>query len=152
MAFSKYKWHKFADNESDIQWTAGAVAEIIVNDKRFCIGRFQPAARPGDLAAAATSAAPRALTLPAAPASGAPAPPAQWFGFAHTCPHAGAPMTDGYIDAACNVVCPVHQLKFNLKTGHDINGEGYKLKMYPVEVRPNGIFIGIEEGGLFKWF
>jgi nitrite reductase/ring-hydroxylating ferredoxin subunit len=118
MGFSKYKWHKFADNETDIQWTPGKVAEIVVNDKKLCIGRFQD----------------------------------QWFGFAHTCPHAGAPLTDGYIDGACQLVCPVHQLKFNLRNGHDTNGEGYKLKTYPVEVRKDGIFIGLEEGGLFKWF
>jgi 3-phenylpropionate/trans-cinnamate dioxygenase ferredoxin subunit len=135
MAFSKYKWYKLADKDSDIQWTAGAVAEIIVNDKKLCIGRFQP---PGASAASGTP--------------GTPAPPQQYFGFAHTCPHAGAPMTDGYIDGACHVVCPVHQLKFNLKNGRDTNGEGYKLKTYPVEVRPDGIFIGIDEGGLFKWF
>jgi len=132
MAFSKYKWYKFAEKETDIKWTPGAVAEVIINNKKFCIGRFQP---PGD------SGAP-----------GAPAPTYQYFGFAHTCPHAGAPMTDGYIDGACNVVCPVHQLKFNLRNGRDSNGEGYRLKTYPVEIRPDGIYIGLDEGGLFKWF
>jgi 3-phenylpropionate/trans-cinnamate dioxygenase ferredoxin subunit len=132
MAFSKYKWYKFAEKETDIKWTPGAVAEVVINNKKLCIGRFQP---------------------PGAPATpGAPAPPHQYFGFAHTCPHAGAPLTDGYIDGACNVVCPVHQLKFNLRNGRDSNGEGYKLKTYPVEIRPDGIYIGIDEGGLFKWF
>jgi 3-phenylpropionate/trans-cinnamate dioxygenase ferredoxin subunit len=61
-------------------------------------------------------------------------------------------MTDGYVDGACHVVCPVHNLKFHLGNGRDTNGEGYKLKTYPVEVRPDGLFIGVEEGGLFKWF
>jgi hypothetical protein len=132
MAFSKYKWYKFAEKEADIKWTPGAVAEVIINNKKLCIGRFQP---------------------PAAPVPpGTPAPTYQYFGFAHTCPHAGAPMTDGYIDGACNVVCPVHQLKFNLRNGRDANGEGYRLKTYPVEVRPDGIYIGLDEGGLFKWF
>ena len=77
----------------------------------------------------------------------------QWFGFASSCPHAGAPLSDGYLDRACNLVCPVHNLKFNLKTGRDVNSEGYKLKTYPVEVRPEGLFIGVEEGVfLKKWF
>jgi nitrite reductase/ring-hydroxylating ferredoxin subunit len=76
-----------------------------------------------------------------------------WYGFSSVCPHAGAPMMDAYIDGACRVVCPVHQLKFSLKNGRDANGEGYALKMYPVEVRPEGVFVGVEEGGLFKkWF
>ena len=77
----------------------------------------------------------------------------QWYAFAHSCPHAGAPLTDGYIDKSCHVVCPVHGLKFDLRNGHDVNGEGYKLKTYPVEVRLDGIFIGLDEGGfLKKWF
>ena len=78
-----------------------------------------------------------------------------WFGFAHTCPHAGAPMTDGYVVGVCQVVCPVHQLKFNLQNGgKDVNGEGYRLKTYPVEVREDGIYVGLEEGGGFfkQWF
>lgn len=132
MGFSKYKWHKFAETAADLQWTPGDVAGITVNGKKLCVGRFQP---PGD---------------PSAPQQ--PATAQQLFGFAHLCPHAGAPMTDAYVDRACNVVCPVHQLKFNLKNGRDVNGEGYKLKIYPVEVRPDGLYIGLEEGGLFKWF
>jgi nitrite reductase/ring-hydroxylating ferredoxin subunit len=79
----------------------------------------------------------------------------EWFGFAHTCPHAGAPMTDGYVAGACQVVCPVHSLKFNLTNGgRDVNGEGYTLKTYPVEVRADGVYVGFEEAGGFfkKWF
>jgi nitrite reductase/ring-hydroxylating ferredoxin subunit len=76
----------------------------------------------------------------------------QLYGFAAECPHAGADMTDGYIDGSCRVVCAVHSLKFDLRNGLDANGEGYKLKTYPVEVREDGIYVGIEEGSKFKWF
>ena len=79
----------------------------------------------------------------------------QWFGFAHSCPHAGAPMMDAYVSGPCQVVCPVHQLKFNLKNGgRDVNGEGYTLRTYPVEVREDGIYVGLEEAGkgfFSKW-
>jgi 3-phenylpropionate/trans-cinnamate dioxygenase ferredoxin subunit len=76
------------------------------------------------------------------------------YGFSATCPHAGAPMTDAYITGACHVICPVHSLKFDLKNGRDVNGEGYALKMYPVAVKLDGIFVGVEEAGkgIFKWF
>lgn len=73
------------------------------------------------------------------------------YGFAADCPHAGAPMTDACFDGTCRLICPVHSLKFDLKTGHEANGEGYKLKTYPVELREEGVYVGIEEGGLFKW-
>ena len=155
MAFAKFKWYKVADKETDIQWTAGGVAEFIVNDKKLCIGRFQPrgnSAAPGAPAAVAGSATVVAPTTPTIPTTPATAASPQLFGFAYFCPHAGAPLTDGYIDGACHLVCPVHQLKFNLRNGRDINGEGYKLKTYPIEIRADGIFIGLDEGGLFKWF
>jgi len=80
----------------------------------------------------------------------------QWFGFSNTCPHAGAPMTDAFVSGQCQVVCPVHHLKFNLKNGgRDVNGEGYTLKIYPVEIREDGIYVGLEEAGkgfFSKWF
>ena len=120
MAFSRYKWHKFANKETDLQWTSGAIAEVTINGKNYCIARFQD----------------------------------KWFGFADTCPHAGAPLVDGYMDKSCHIVCPVHNLKFDLcGGGRDVNGEGYKLKTYPVELRADGLFIGFEEGGILKkWF
>jgi len=119
MGFKKYKWHKVASAAADIQWTRGNVAEVEVDGKKICIGRFQDV----------------------------------FYGFSYLCPHAGAPMTDGYVDGACRVVCPVHSLKFSLKDGRDANGDGYRLKTYPVEVRDDGVYLGLEEGGLLKkWF
>jgi len=74
-----------------------------------------------------------------------------WYGFSHSCPHAGGLMEEGYADGAGNVVCPVHHYKFSLSNGRNTSGEGYKLKTYPVESRPDGVFVGFEEGGLFGW-
>jgi nitrite reductase/ring-hydroxylating ferredoxin subunit len=67
------------------------------------------------------------------------------------CPHAGGNMAEGFLDKDVNIVCPVHRYKFNLKNGRDVTGEGYFLKIYPVKVNDVGIFLGIEEGGLFSW-
>ncbi len=66
------------------------------------------------------------------------------------CPHAGGKMASGYIDALGNIVCPLHRYKFSLENGRNVTGEGYFLKIYKVEEREDGIFIGIEEKkGLF---
>ena len=74
------------------------------------------------------------------------------FAFAYQCPHAGGMLAEGYIDALGNIVCPVHRYKYDMKNGRNISGEGYYLKNWPVEVREDGIYIGIEEkGGLFGW-
>lgn len=67
------------------------------------------------------------------------------------CPHAGGHMSDGYMDALGNIVCPLHRYKFSLANGRNVSGEGYFLKNYPIEIRTNGIFIGFEENGMFGW-
>jgi nitrite reductase/ring-hydroxylating ferredoxin subunit len=73
------------------------------------------------------------------------------FGCSAKCPHAGGDMSQGYVDALGNIVCPLHRYKFSLLNGRNTSGEGYFLKNYPIEIRENGIFIGIEEAGLFSW-
>jgi nitrite reductase/ring-hydroxylating ferredoxin subunit len=74
------------------------------------------------------------------------------FAFSYKCPHAGGILADGYIDTLGNVVCPLHRYKYNPQNGCNISGEGYYLKHWPVEVREDGIYVGMEnEGGLFGW-
>lgn len=75
----------------------------------------------------------------------------KWFGCAAKCPHAGGTMANGYVDALGNIVCPLHRYKFSLEKGINTSGEGYFLKIFPVEVRPNGVFAGIEQNNLFNW-
>ncbi|MFC4263174.1 Rieske (2Fe-2S) protein [Ferruginibacter yonginensis] len=73
------------------------------------------------------------------------------FACAAKCPHASGKMSEGYIDALGNIVCPLHRYKFALSTGRNVSGEGYFLKNYAVEVRPNGVFIGFEKNSMFNW-
>lgn len=67
------------------------------------------------------------------------------------CPHAGGNMAEGYLDKEGNIICPVHHYIFSLENGRDITGEGYFLRTYPVKENDIGIFLGIEESGLFSW-
>ena len=73
------------------------------------------------------------------------------FAFAQKCPHAGAYFKEGIIDEKGNVLCPRHRYKFCVKNGRNVSGEGYYLKHWPVEVRDDGVFVGLEEGG-WKFF
>lgn len=75
----------------------------------------------------------------------------QLYACSSRCPHAGGMMANGYIDAVGNIVCPTHRYKFSLQNGRNSSGEGYFLKTYPVEQREDGLFIGIEAGGLLSW-
>ncbi len=72
-----------------------------------------------------------------------------YFAFASKCPHASGRMASGYINPLGQVVCPLHRYAFDMKNGRNTSGEGYFLKTYPVETRPEGIFIGFKPFSLF---
>lgn len=65
------------------------------------------------------------------------------FAFAATCPHAGARLCEGWLDAQGRVVCPLHKYRFDPANGRNTSGEGYKLKTYPVEIKEGNIHIGL---------
>ena len=57
------------------------------------------------------------------------------------CPHAGARMAQGYVDAIGNIVCPLHRYRFELERGRNVSGEGYYMKVYRVEEREDGVYV-----------
>jgi nitrite reductase/ring-hydroxylating ferredoxin subunit len=59
------------------------------------------------------------------------------------CPHAGANMANGRVDALGNIVCPLHKYKFALKNGYNTSGEGYKLTTFPTQITPDGVYVGL---------
>ena len=71
------------------------------------------------------------------------------FAFAYNCPHAGGILADGYLDPLGIVVCPIHRYKYNMSNGYNVSGEGYYLKHWPVEIREDGIYVGIKDPGNF---
>jgi 3-phenylpropionate/trans-cinnamate dioxygenase ferredoxin subunit len=71
------------------------------------------------------------------------------FAFAYKCPHAGGILADGYIDALGNIVCPLHRYKYDMSNGRNTSGEGYYLKHWPIKIKEEGIFVGMEGGGGF---
>jgi 3-phenylpropionate/trans-cinnamate dioxygenase ferredoxin subunit len=67
------------------------------------------------------------------------------FACTQKCPHAGGELANGYIDTVGNIVCPLHNYKFNLKNGRNVSGEGYFLKTFSVEKREDGIYVCFSE-------
>lgn len=65
------------------------------------------------------------------------------FAFAATCPHSGADLCAGWIDARGSIACPLHGYRFDPANGRNTSGEGYKLKTYPVEIREDYIYVGL---------
>jgi nitrite reductase/ring-hydroxylating ferredoxin subunit len=72
-----------------------------------------------------------------------------YFAFTQKCPHASGRMAQGYINPLGQVVCPLHRYAFDMKNGRNTTGEGYFLKTYPVELRPEGLFIGFKPNSFF---
>lgn len=64
------------------------------------------------------------------------------YAFTAACPHAGAPLCDGWLDVQGRIVCPEHKYRFDPANGRNTTGEGYKLFTYKVEEREDGIYVG----------
>lgn len=67
------------------------------------------------------------------------------FAFAYKCPHAGGFLAEGYIDALGNIVCPLHRYKYDMRNGRNVSGDGYYLKHWPVEIRSEGVYVGLDK-------
>ena len=65
------------------------------------------------------------------------------YAFTAACPHTGAPLCDGWLDAMGRIVCPEHKYRFDPANGRNTSGEGYKLFTYPVEIRDDEMYIGL---------
>jgi nitrite reductase (NADH) small subunit len=46
-----------------------------------------------------------------------------WAALDHACPHKAGPLSDGIVADAC-VTCPLHNWRFDLRTGERVGGEG----------------------------
>lgn len=66
------------------------------------------------------------------------------FAVQNKCPHAGADLSQGWCDKG-NLVCPYHRHEFNLETGRGAPGQGDYINTYPVEIREEGVYVGIKE-------
>ena len=74
------------------------------------------------------------------------------FAFAYKCPHAGGILAEGHIDVLGNIICPLHRYKYSLQNGRNVSGEGYYLKHWPVELREDGVYLGLEDSGsIWGW-
>ncbi|WP_447640906.1 MULTISPECIES: Rieske (2Fe-2S) protein [Chitinophagaceae] len=57
----------------------------------------------------------------------------RFYAYTDVCPHAGVSLSDGgWLVKECIIVCPLHNYKFNIKTGRNTSEEGYKLRIYPI--------------------
>ena len=60
----------------------------------------------------------------------------------NTCPHSGAQLTDGWVDAE-TVTCPWHAWEYDVTTGKLVGNSEVAVASYPSEVRGDEIFVDI---------
>ncbi len=66
------------------------------------------------------------------------------FACNNRCPHEGYPLREASLDDECRLTCNWHNWKFDLRTGDNAFG-GDRLRVYPVELRGDQIWIDIAE-------
>ena len=57
------------------------------------------------------------------------------------CPHQGAPLEGAFLEKAGHLSCPRHGYNFDLATGDCAEHPQFKLRVYPVEIRGDDIFV-----------
>jgi nitrite reductase (NADH) small subunit len=65
----------------------------------------------------------------------------RFYAISNTCPHEGGPLAEGRLKG-CVVVCPWHELAFDVRTGHGTDGGGYAVVTYEVTVEGGDVLIG----------
>lgn len=70
---------------------------------------------------------------------------AGYFAVADACPHLGYSLSKGTTNYLNEVICPWHSYRFNLNSGRECDYRTRPAITYPVEVRPDGVYIGIEQ-------
>lgn len=76
----------------------------------------------------------------------------EYYAIHDTCPHAGASLGKGWCDEHGNVVCPIHRIKFDMRTGKNPTGEGYHRPTYPLKVQEDTLYIGFSNKPWWKFW
>lgn len=70
---------------------------------------------------------------------------AGFFAVSDRCPHNGFSLGKGWCTPEQTIVCPLHRYAFDLRTGRSRTGLADYVDTFPVEIRKDGLFVGMEE-------
>ena len=66
-----------------------------------------------------------------------------FYAFNNECPHQNEPLHKGILSAFNEVVCRLHQYRFNMKTGLETSNRCASMTSYSIIVKESGIFIDL---------
>lgn len=67
----------------------------------------------------------------------------RFFAFESNCPHRKAELKQGWVTAYAEVVCPLHEYRFDMKSGEVRAGSCGELQTYKAELTEQGLTIFI---------
>jgi len=59
----------------------------------------------------------------------------------NNCTHSGGSLSQGTVNYLGEVVCPLHQYQYNLKTGRECSQRSNDLECFPIKENEEGVFI-----------
>src|SRR5689334_21884280 len=65
----------------------------------------------------------------------------KFFAVQNNCTHSGGSLSQGTVNFLGEVVCPVHQYQFNLKTGRENGQRSNDLECFPIKENEEAVFI-----------
>ncbi|TZF81856.1 Rieske (2Fe-2S) protein [Pedobacter sp. BS3] len=68
----------------------------------------------------------------------------RFYALQNTCPHAGGILSGGWCKNG-HIVCPIHRYEYDLETGKGAPGQYDYADVYPLELRDDGLYIGMKE-------
>ena len=69
----------------------------------------------------------------------------KFFAVEDRCPHLGASLSKGIVNYMGDVICPLHEYRFNSKTGDECDNKCDRAKTYQLKVDNEGVFIEMPE-------
>lgn len=67
-----------------------------------------------------------------------------YFAFERACPHRKADLGQGFINRFEEIICPLHEYRFNLRTGICSHSNCPDLKIYPTQITEEGLKITLD--------
>jgi nitrite reductase (NADH) small subunit len=68
-----------------------------------------------------------------------------WYALEAACPHLGGPLADGLL-SDCAVTCPLHERRFDLRSGEPLGHDCGAVETYTVMVAEGEVFVGSAHG------
>ena len=58
-----------------------------------------------------------------------------------SCPHSGALLHNGSVNHLNEIICPLHNYRYNIKDGRECNNRTIDLETYPINITDKGVFL-----------